>query len=110
MQKHLRLRKSQEFSMVYRHDQSWASDILVLKVLPSSEKDNKRFGFAVGKRIGHAVTRNHIKRRLREAARHSKVKNGWDMIFIARSGTKDATYHRINDAMRKLLSQANLLT
>ena len=109
MQKELRLRRAQDFSHVYRLGRSWANDLLVLKALPTDTEGVNRFGFSVGKRTGNAVVRNTIKRRLREAVRHTPVKDGWDVIFIARGKARSADYHQLKTSVRGLLRRADLL-
>ncbi len=109
MQKDLRLRRSQDFSLVYTNGQSWIDGLLILKALPNDGHVVNRFGFAVGRRIGNAVVRNNIKRKLREAVRHVEVKNGWDMIFIARNRSKSASQYQIKLATLRLIKKANLL-
>ena len=83
--------------------------MLVLKALPRSADSTNRFGFTVGKRTGNAVVRNSIKRRLREAVRHTPVKSEWDMIFIARGKAASANYHQLRASVRGLLRRAGLL-
>lgn len=109
MQKELRLRKAQDFSIVYRLGKSWADEFLVLKALARDVECGHRFGFTVGKRTGNAAVRNTIKRRLREITRHTPVKNGWDMVLIARGRSKSANYDQLATSVRKLLMQASLL-
>ncbi|MBI4282798.1 MAG: ribonuclease P protein component [Chloroflexi bacterium] len=109
MQKELRLRKAQDFTLVYRRGRSWADDFLVLKALPRGADGVSRFGFSVGKRMGNAVVRNTIKRRLREAARRTPVKSGWDIIFIARGQAGSADYHQLEASVSGLLRRAGLL-
>ena len=109
MQKELRLRKAQDFSPVHRLGRSWADGFLVLKALSTGVDGVSRFGFTVGKRTGNAVVRNTIKRRLREAVRHTPVKSGWDIIFIARGQAGSADYHQLEASVRGLLRRAGLL-
>ena len=70
-----------------------------------------RFGFSISKRIGNAVERNRIKRRLREAIRlrMDSIKPGWDIVFIARRPIRKADYHEMDDACARLLRRAHLL-
>ena len=109
MQKELRLRKSQDFSLVYRLGKSWANDLLVLKAMPSGVEGRNRFGFSVAKRTGNAVVRNTIKRRIREVVRHAPIHGGWDVIFIARVKAGSADYHQLEGSVRNLLGRAGLL-
>jgi ribonuclease P protein component len=70
-----------------------------------------RFGFAVGKRLGKAVVRNRLKRRLREAARRQQptIEPGWDLVFIARQPLLAADFAQIAAAVEQLLRRAKLL-
>jgi len=109
MQKELRLRRAQDFSHVYNLGRSWVNGLLVLKVLPTDVESVSRFGFTVGKRTGNAVVRNTIKRRLKEAVRHTPVKSGWDVIFIARGRARYADYDQLKASAIGLLRRADLL-
>ena len=82
--------------------------MVVLKALPN-ELGSNRYGFSVGKRLGNAVVRNRVKRRLREGARLTPTKEGWDMVFIARRPAASADYHTLRDAVEELLGRARLL-
>ena len=56
-------------------------------VKPAVEPPAPRFGFTVTKKIGNSVVRNRIKRRLREAVRHSAsayCRPEFDYVVIAR--------------------------
>ena len=108
MRKEQRLRKAKDFAAVRRERRSWANKLLVLAVRRNG-LDVTRFGFSVGKRVGNAVARNRVKRRLREAARLSGVPDGWDMVFIARRGAELADYKTLDSCMKELFRRAKVL-
>jgi len=102
------LKKNTQFSLVYDEGKSWAGKEIVLKALANGS-GSSRFGFVVSRRLGKAVVRNRIKRRLREIARHTLVKSGWDIILIARAPAATADYASLEKSVRKLLVQAGLI-
>lgn len=103
-----RLRKDSEFEAVRKRGRSWASDLLVLRTL-SNGLPRSRFGYLVSKRIGRAVTRNRVRRRMREAVRLVSVAPGWDLVIIARPGVARASYSSIAQTIRDLLRRARAL-
>lgn len=60
--------------------------MLMLNAAPNRRRVS-RCGFIVAKRLGSAVVRNRIRRRVREAVRllYPQIAPGWDMVFVARS-------------------------
>ena len=102
------LTKPGQYALVYSKGRSWVSDLLVMKAM-SNGLTLSRYGFSVGKRIGKAVTRNRIKRMLREILRAKSLEPGWDIIFIARPAVAMASYADVKQAVNALLSQARLL-
>lgn len=108
MRKEERLTKRKDFEIVYRKGRAWANNLLVLRALPN-ELGSSRYGFAAGKRLGGAVVRNRVKRRLREGARLAPIKDGWDIVLIARQHAVDTDYHTLKRALEELLARAQLL-
>lgn len=111
MQKDFRLRANADFQRVRRTGKSVANRWLVLVWVPNSFPQS-RFGFAVGKKLGGAVQRNKIKRRLREQLRlhlkENRLSLGIDVVIIARHGAREADYDTLHQALNRLLSRANL--
>ena len=71
--------------------------------------DTTRFGFSVSKRIGNAVARNKMKRRLKSAALRARVQEGWDIVVIARQGARTADYWTLRRSMNRLLNRSGVL-
>lgn len=103
------LTKTAQYALVYRGGSSWVDRLVVMKVLPNS-LDLARCGFSVSRRVGSAVVRNRVKRRLREIVRLTPLPPGWDIVFIARPRVAAARYANIEKSVRGLLARAGLLT
>jgi len=103
------LTKPEQYALVYSKGDSWVSSSVVMKALPNGLALS-RCGFSVSKRIGKAVTRNRVKRLLREILRLAPIKPGWDIIFIARPAAATADYVNLEKSVERLLSRAQLLT
>ena len=102
------LTKPAQFALVYEKGNSWAGGLLVVKVLPN-RLPITRFGFSVGQRVGKAVVRNRVKRQLREISRAVTVRQGWDIVVIARWRAAGADYSKLRKEAEELLARAQLL-
>jgi len=104
-----RLRNGRRIREVRRSGPSVSNHWLVIVRLPGQEPQS-RFAFAVSRRIGNAVTRNRIKRLMREAVRYSLpcVSGSWDVLFIARTAAATASYAEIRRAVTDLLQKTGL--
>jgi ribonuclease P protein component len=109
MQRHLRLRRRQDFDRLRQSGRVWRHPWLILSVTPNRLPHN-RYGFVTGRGLGNAVRRNRIRRLLREAVRaaHPGLRQGYDVAFIARSAIVGQPYQAIDQAVRTLLQQADL--
>ena len=101
------LTKSEQYALVYNEGRSWVSSLMVMKALPNG-LSSSRYGFSVSKRVGKAVTRNRVKRLLREILRITPLELGWDIIYIARPVTATTTYAELKKSVESLLSRAQL--
>ena len=70
-----------------------------------------RVGITVSKRLGHAVVRNRVRRRLREVYRlnEAKFQPGWDIVVVARSRCISASFQDIVSAYLALAAKAGIL-
>ena len=82
--------------------------LLVMKALPNGLALS-RCGLSISKQVGKAVTRNRVKRLLREILRPAPIKPGWDIVFIARPAAANAEFTELRGSVGDLLSRARLL-
>jgi len=110
MKRQYRVRKNSRFQEIRAQAKAFSNDLLVLAAL-RNDLPYSRFGFSVSTRIGGAVQRNRIKRRLREIMRlrMAQIQPGWDIVLIARRPIRDADYAKLEVACARLLGRAHLL-
>ena len=102
------LTKPAQYALVYSNGRSWVSSLVVMKALPNS-LTLSRYGLSVSQRIGKAVTRNRVKRLLRQILQSKSLEPGWDIVFIARRLAANADYAGLEKSVDDLLSRAHLL-
>ncbi|MFP3974716.1 MAG: ribonuclease P protein component [Dehalococcoidia bacterium] len=109
MRREERLTKNSQFAAVFQYGKSWANGLMVIRAMPNGLSFS-RFGFVISKRTHKkAVVRNRVKRRMREVVRLNSIEPGWDVVFIARKGSIEADYNKIEGAILDLLRRAKLL-
>jgi ribonuclease P protein component len=98
-----RLSRSRDFEAVYRKGRSVSTRYLVLYAFPRDEETDSgadpRLGLAVSRKVGGAVVRNRMKRRLRESLDELRdgVRPGYDYVLVARPGLAEAAEARPSD-------------
>ena len=73
--------------------------------------NTNRVGVTVGKKLGHAVVRNRVRRRLREVYRLNEERflPGWDIVVVARSRCIKADFGKLTQAYLSLAEKAGIL-
>ena len=104
-----RIRRRSDFEALRKRGISSAHPLLLLRAAPNSFP-HARFGFIVSKRVAaKAVDRNRVRRRLREIARRTPVRPGWDLLFIARRAAVDADFASLERAVHEVERRTGLL-
>ena len=108
MRRNQRLRQSAEFGRVRARGLRFSDRYLIL-TLAASPSGRTRFGLSVVKRVGNAVTRNRIKRRLREVLTRLAIQNGWDIVISVRPHSSRATFHDLFGSLTFLAYKAGII-
>lgn len=105
-----RVKSHERFQETYEKGRSYVDRYGVFYVLPSATGRNQ-LGTAVGKRLGHAVLRNQVKRRMREVFRKEQagLKGKNAIVWVARHRLAHAPYGVYQEVFRRLARKAGLL-
>ena len=89
----------------------YANSYLVLNARRNRTATN-RVGVTVGKKLGCAVVRNRVRRRLREVYRlhETRFLPGWDIVVVARSRCTQAEFAALTRAYLSLAEKAGILS
>ena len=107
--KKYRIRKNNEYRVVYKRGKSFSNELLVLYIYGNKLNYNK-IGVSVSKKVGKSVIRNRVRRLIYETYRlnSDNMKQGYDLVFIARNPSKDKSYYEIEKALINLLNRVGL--
>lgn len=110
LERKYRLQKNRHFRYVYARGRSQATRLVSLVQVRSGPPASLRVGFSVSKKVGKAVVRNKVKRRMREAfhAEIPTLRTGYMLVFVARPAAAEADYHALHRDMHILLRKAGL--
>jgi ribonuclease P protein component len=77
---------------------------MVVRFVPNA-RDHDRFGISTGRRLGGAVQRNHVRRRVREILRQApnETGHGWDILIVARPASVGASFNELRATLERLL-------
>ena len=103
------VKENYEFRRIYRKGRSAVSPYFVVYCL-KNRAGASRLGITVSKKLGHAVVRNRVRRRLREIYRLNshQLKTGWDIVIVARSRCVGAEYSRMDAAFMAACEKLSL--
>lgn len=104
------LKKNSEFRRLYSKGKNAVTPYMVLYCRRNRGGEN-RLGYTVSVKLGHAVTRNRVRRRLREIYRLNApaLRSGWDIVIVARQRCVGARYEKMNAAFLSACAELGLL-
>ena len=111
MNKERRIKKNKEFQEVFKKGRSFANRQFVIYVLKKKEQVEFRLGLSVSKKIGNAVTRNRVKRHVRQSflELENRIMKGNDYIIVARKPTSELDIHESKASLIHVLKRAGVL-
>ena len=103
------LKRNSDFRRLYAKGKSAVNPYMVLYCRRNRTGEN-RLGYTVSVKLGHAVRRNRIRRRLREIYRLNSpaLKQGWDIVVVARQRCVGADYHKMDAAFLRACRELGL--
>ena len=103
MNKHESLKENKDFKRAYNKGKFLASGNIVTYVLKNRFKST-RAGITTSKKIGNAVERNRARRIIRAAFfdLKSNLKQGYDIVFVARAKTPSV---KMQDVLKDMTHQ-----
>ncbi len=104
------LKQNHEFRRLYSKGKTAASPYLAL-YCRKNRLGVSRLGLTTGVKLGHAVQRNRVRRRLREIYRTNEGRflPGWDIVVVARVKSVYAPYGELEHSFLKLARKLELL-
>ena len=105
------VKENYEFRRIYRKGRSAVSPCLVV-YCQKNRRGQSRLGVTVSTKLGHAVVRNRVRRRLREIYRlnREKMPAGYDIIIVARVRAAETPYRKLERHYLRCLDELGLLT
>lgn len=105
------IKNNYEFRRLYSKGKSAATPFLVV-YCRKTRRDHNRLGITVTAKLGKAVVRNRIRRRLREIYRlnSSRLQKGYDIIIVARMRSRTAEYRQLDGAYLAACKKLGLLS
>lgn len=105
------LKQNHEFRRLYSKGMSAASPYMAV-YCRKNRRSTSRLGLTTGVKLGHAVCRNRVRRRLREIYRTNeyRISPGWDIVIVARGKAVYAHYGEMERSFLSLARKLGLLT
>ena len=108
MKKYNILKENRDFNRIIKSVKPLnARDYLIY--VEKNQSNIYHFGFSVGKKIGNAVTRNKIKRQLKNILDEKNYKNGFNCIIIVKKGILDKSFQQRKDDLLKAIKKLDIV-
>ena len=105
------IKKNRDFRFLYRKGKNAVTPVLAMYARKNKNTEN-RIGITVSTKVGKAVVRNRVRRRIREAYRRNELRfaTGVDIIVVARVRASEVAYSDIEKNLLKLAGSLGILS
>lgn len=104
-----KIHKNYDFRIVYNRGKVFHNSLFVIYVWRNKKNfEINRIGISVSKKVGKSVVRNRVRRLVYEVYRLNlhRLRNGYDIVFIARNSAKNRNYIEIEKSVVSLLRKS----
>ena len=110
MKKENTLKKRKQFNWTFKNGKQAYEKDLVL-VYTQTKSKNYKVGFSVTKKVGKAVVRNKVRRRLKAIVTtlQNQIAEKYTLIFVAKPSAADCLFCDLEVQVKSLLKKTNLL-
>lgn len=104
------IRSAADFQQIQSQSRSRAHPLLLMRYRRNG-LDRTRYGISTGRKVGSAVVRNGVRRRLRTILRalSADVEPGYDILLVARPAAASVKQSDLDSALRQLMRGASLM-
>ncbi len=104
------LTRNKDFRRLYARGKSAVSQVLAVYARKNGLQSN-RLGITAGTKIGNAVKRNLVRRRIRESYRlcEETLKTGYDIVIVARTRAVHVNFREISGSLTALMDKLQIL-
>lgn len=109
MKKAYRVKKGKEIEAIIKKRESVGNKYFVLYKKKNHEQKHFRFAVSVPKKYGNAVSRNKIKRQIREIVSKENILPNFDLFFVVKPAAKSLSYWQIKDLIEGMIIKQKIL-
>lgn len=102
------LKKNEDFERIIKNNKSYKNKDYIIYV-EKNTSEFYHFGISVGKKVGNAVTRNKIKRQIKNIIDEKSYQKGFNCIIIVGKGIINRNFKEMKENLINALSKLNLI-
>ena len=102
------LKENRDFNRIIQNSRGYKYKDYII-YLEKNTNNIYHFGFSVGKKIGNAVTRNKIKRQLKNVIDKNNYQNNFNCIIIVRKSILNKTYQEMEKNLLELIKKQGII-